>query len=241
MQSYRMPPLPEVVKNLLILNILMYIIAMLFPAMQEYFAMYAITSSSFQPYQIITHMFMHSQQSFMHIFFNMFALYMFGRDAEYSMGAKRFLVFYFITGLGAAFLHQVTGYIEYQYALQQVTAEQLDIVTTQGLEAIIAGQNFTDPDMAYLNSTMNSRVVGASGAVYGVLVAFGMLFPNRMIMLLIPPIPMKAKYFVLIMGVIELYLSFSNSSDGVAHFAHLGGALFGFLLILFWRKRGQRF
>lgn len=205
--------LPGVTKNLLIINALMYLAQLaLHPQMDDNLAMFPISSDRFMPFQVITHMFMHAVSSPTHIFFNMFALFMFGRDIEYALGTKRFLIFYLVTGLGAAFLHQLVGYIELQYVL--------------------------DPNQA--NLAMNTRVLGASGAVYGLLAAFGMLYPNRMIMLLIPPIPIKAKYFVLIFGAIELYLGISGVNTGIAHFAHLGGAIFGIAMILIWKKRGKR-
>lgn len=232
--------LPEVIKNLLIINILMYIASLIFhPAMQEYLALYPFSSEQFRPYQLVTHMFMHGSP--MHIFFNMFALYMFGRDIEWAMGPMKFLLFYFVTGLGAALLHQIANYAELQYALSKLTPEQIQNVYANGLTYLMDNKDFADTYMSYANLALNRPAVGASGAVFGVLAAFGMLYPNRMIMLLIPPIPMKAKYFVLIMGAAELYLGFSQHQSGVAHFAHVGGALFGFLMILYWRRKGEKF
>jgi membrane associated rhomboid family serine protease len=229
-----MPFVPEVIKNLIIINVLMFLASLIFaPTMTEYLAMYPISSELFRPYQIITHMFMHDTQNVFHIFFNMYALFMFGRDSELAMGAKKFLLFYFITGLGAVVLHQLAGYLELQYAISRLSTDELALFE-KGLT--IKG----DLNLNYVYTVMNTPAVGASGAVYGVLVAFGMLYPNRVLMLLFPPIPIKAKYFVLIMGVIELYLGFQNNGN-VAHFAHLGGALFGFLLINYWRSRGERF
>jgi membrane associated rhomboid family serine protease len=227
-----MPFVPEVIKNLIIINVLMFLASLIFePTMTEYLAMYPISSEAFRPYQIITHMFMHANG--FHIFFNMYALFMFGRDSELAMGAKKFLLFYFITGLGAVVLHQLAGYLELQYAISRLSTDELALFE-KGLT--IKG----DLNLNYVYTVMNTPAVGASGAVYGVLVAFGMLYPNRVLLLLFPPIPIKAKYFVLIMGVIELYLGFQNNGN-VAHFAHLGGALFGFLLINYWRNRGERF
>jgi membrane associated rhomboid family serine protease len=229
-----MPFVPEVIKNLIIINVLMFLASLIFaPTMTEYLAMYPFSSELFRPYQIITHMFMHDTQNVFHIFFNMYALFMFGRDSELAMGAKKFLLFYFITGLGAVVLHQLAGYLELQYAISRLSTDELALFE-KGLT--IKG----DLNLNYVYTVMNTPAVGASGAVYGVLVAFGMLYPNRVLMLLFPPIPIKAKYFVLIMGVIELYLGFQNNGN-VAHFAHLGGALFGFLLINYWRSRGERF
>jgi membrane associated rhomboid family serine protease len=229
-----MPFVPEVIKNLIIINVLMFLASLIFaPTMTEYLAMYPFSSELFRPYQIITHMFMHDTQNVFHIFFNMYALFMFGRDSELAMGAKKFLLFYFITGLGAVVLHQLAGYLELQYAISRLSTDELALFE-KGLT--IKG----DLNLNYVYTVMNTPAVGASGAVYGVLVAFGMLYPNRVLLLLFPPIPIKAKYFVLIMGVIELYLGFQNNGN-VAHFAHLGGALFGFLLINYWRNRGERF
>ena len=234
-----MPFIPEVIKNLIIINVLMFFASLIFqPTMQEYLAMYPFSSEAFRPYQIITHMFMHGGG--FHIFFNMYALFMFGRDTELAMGAKKFLLFYFLTGLGAVMLHQLAGYIELQYAMQQLSPDQAAIVYKEGINLYMNNKTFSDPALAYANAALNQPAVGASGAVYGVLVAFGMLYPNRVLMLLFPPMPIKAKYFVLIMGALEIYMSFSMN-DNVAHFAHLGGALFGFLLIFYWRKQGERF
>jgi membrane associated rhomboid family serine protease len=225
-----MPFVPEVIKNLIIINVLMFLAKLIFdPVITEYLAMYPISSESFRPYQIVSHMFMHGDG--FHIFFNMYALFMFGRDSELAMGAKKFLLFYFITGLGAVVLHQIAGYVELQYALSKLSPEEMDL-----FEKGFVGTS----NLNYAHAVLNTPAVGASGAVYGVLVAFAMLYPNRVLLLLFPPIPIKAKYFVLIMGAIELYLGF-NPSGNVAHFAHLGGAIFGFLLINYWRNRGERF
>lgn len=234
-----MPFVPEVIKNLIIINVLMFLASLIFePTMTAYLAMYPVSSEAFRPYQIISHMFMHANG--FHIFFNMYALFMFGRDSELAMGAKKFLLFYFITGLGAVVLHQLAGYFELQYALSKLNADEVKDLYQNGLSHIMTNHNYREGHLAYANSVLNTPAVGASGAVYGVLVAFGMLYPNRVLLLLFPPIPIKAKYFVLIMGALELYLGFSMH-DNVAHFAHLGGAIFGFLLINYWRNRGERF
>ena len=235
-----MPFMPEVIKNLIIINVLMFFASLIFgPIMTQYLAMYPFSSEAFRPYQLVTHMFMHGGG--FNIFFNMYALYMFGRDTELAVGPKKFLLFYLVTGFGAVILHQVAGYFELQYALQQLSSEQTSLLFKDGFEYYAQGKNFVDPALAYANSVMNQPAVGASGAVYGVLVAFGMLYPNRVLLLLIPPMPIKAKYFVLIMGAFELYLGFSMNQDNVAHFAHLGGAIFGFLMISYWRRTGERF
>ncbi|MCH2043246.1 MAG: rhomboid family intramembrane serine protease [Saprospiraceae bacterium] len=234
--------LPEVTKNLLIINVLMYIAQLTFhPWMSTKLAMYPVMSEGFEPYQIITHMFMHSIQSPFHIFFNMFALFMFGRDIEYTLGAKRFLIFYLLTGLGAAFLHQFAGYMEYQYLVAELDVSQVTQIDKYGFDLLMEDKNFINPMVGDVNLALNRPALGASGAIYGLLAAFGMLYPNRMIMLLIPPIPMKAKYFVLIFAGMALYFGITDSQGGVAHFAHLGGAIFGAILIFVWRKSGNRF
>jgi membrane associated rhomboid family serine protease len=205
----------EVVKHLLIINILMYVGTMLLGDLMGslgrlQLAMFYPTSPFFEPYQIVTHMFMHG--STMHLFFNMFALFMFGPPLEASWGPKRFLFYYLFTGFGALGLYLLVQSFE--------IASIADVGTK----------------MAMINTPM----LGASGAVFGLLLGYGMLFPNSVIQLLIPPIPLKAKYFVMIYAGIELFLGLGKFSTGVAHFAHLGGALFGFLLILYWRNYGSR-
>jgi membrane associated rhomboid family serine protease len=220
--------LTDVVKNLLILNILMFIGTMWMgeptgKTLQQLvgenstnisewgrlrFALFFPSSPFFQPYQIVTHMFMHGDIT--HLFFNMFAVFMFGPPLENLWGPKRFLFFYLITGFGAMLLHILVQYIEMSY---------------------LGGPGYL----------VNVPMLGASGAVFGLLAGYGLMFPESRIMLLFPPIPMKAKLFVLIYAGIELFLGLSRFNTGIAHFAHLGGALFGLILILYWRKYGSRF
>lgn len=231
--------IPEITKNLIIINCLVFLSAMAFPVLDDYLALFPLMSNHFQPYQVVTHMFMHGGVT--HIFFNMFALFMFGTEIERAFGAKKFLFFYLSTGLGAAFLHSAIHYFEAYTLMQTANPGSITTVLNDGRGIILQGMVYSNQTMASLNSLINVPVVGASGAVFGLLAAFGMLYPNRIIYLIIPPIPLKTKYFVLIFGLFELYLGFSNAQTGVAHFAHLGGALFGFLIILFWRKQGERF
>lgn len=194
----------DVVKHLLIINVIMYLVTrVIMPDLGENLAFYYPTLSEFQPYQIITHMFMHGSTS--HIFFNMFALFMFGPPLESLWGPKRFLFYYLFTGFGALALYLFVNYLEIQY---------------------MGGQ----PGVVW----------GASGAIFGLLVGFGMKYPDTKIMLIFPPIPMKAKYFVAIYAGLELFLGLGHFNTGIAHFAHLGGALFGFLLIIYWQKYGSR-
>ena len=200
-----------VVYNLLIANVVAYLATMLLDTNQMYalFALFPIGSPFFEVWQPITYMFLHGD--FSHIFFNMFALWMFGRGLEMEMGSKRFFIYYFTCGIGAA--------------LVQLGMAEVDIMNMESQGAI---WNY-----------MLTPTVGASGAVFGLLLAFGMMHPNATIMLLIPPIPMKAKWFVLIYGIIELLFIIFQAQDGIAHFAHLGGMFWGWLLMLFWQRRDR--
>ncbi|MFO7878557.1 MAG: rhomboid family intramembrane serine protease [Bacteroidota bacterium] len=242
MNQFRTSPfgsLPPVVKNLLLINIAMFLLLVLAQAIYQVdlnrvLGLYQPMSDAFRPYQVITHMFMHGGLA--HLFFNMFALFMFGRVLEQVWGGKRFLLYYLVTGLGAAGLHLLVGYLQIQNMLAEIPAETLEMVRTEGLEAIMEGKNYTNPDLAKLNTTLNIPTVGASGAVFGLLLGFGMLFPNVQLMLLFPPIPIRAKYFVIGYGALELFLGISQPGSNVAHFAHIGGMLFGLILIQLWKK-----
>ena len=166
-------------------------------------------------------MFLHG--SLTHLFMNMFALWMFGRALEYTLGSKRFLTYYMVTGIGAGLLQMAVGWIE--IARLQAIAQEMGGLTPY-MQSVIMQR-------------ANVLTIGASGAVFGVLLAFGMMYPNSIIMLLIPPIPIKAKYFVIGYGVIELLLGVVGSRSGIAHFAHVGGMIFGFFLLYYWKKRGK--
>ncbi len=216
-----------VVRHLLIINVLMYFGTLLigqpgneissalinevdtnFMHWGRYIlAVFHPSSDFFRPYQLITHMFMHADLG--HLFFNMFAVFMFAPPLEALWGPKRFLFYYLFTAFGALALHL-------------------------GVQTFELQQQMVHP------MTRNIPMLGASGAVFGVLVGYGMKFPNSVIQLLIPPIPIKAKYFVAIYAALELFMGIRGLGEGIAHFAHVGGALFGFLLILYWRKFGSR-
>jgi membrane associated rhomboid family serine protease len=228
--------LPTVVKNLLIINALMLLASVAFGA--EFHALFAgryFMSELFRPWQIVTHMFMHG--SFMHLFFNMFALFMFGSTLEQHWGSKRFLIYYFVTGIGAFFLHFLVIHFQFNALLAEMNDAAIEAVFSDGAGLIMSGRNFVDPDMAQLNLYLNVGVVGASGAVFGILLAFGLLFPNTRLMLLFPPIPIRAKVFVLVYGAIELMLALRDApGDNVAHYAHLGGMVFGYFMLKYWQK-----
>ncbi|MGZ5190877.1 MAG: rhomboid family intramembrane serine protease [Flavisolibacter sp.] len=219
---------PPVVKNILIINVLVFIAQVTFEnnpdiRIENMFALHDVHSIYFKPHQLVTYMFLHG--GFSHIFFNMFAVWMFGRTLENVWGSKRFLIFYLVTGIGAGLLHLLVLYIE----MEPIMAYFRMLPPEQQAELIEAP-----------TFKVNVATVGASGAVFGCLAAFGYLFPNSMIYIYFL-LPMKAKWFVLLYAGMELYLSIRNSAgDNVAHFAHLGGAITGFILVFFWNKRNRR-
>lgn len=210
--------MPPVTKNLLIINVLFFLgryVAMLYGIdLDDVLGLHFVLASHFHLYQVFTYMFMHA--SWAHIFFNMFAVWMFGVAIENAMGSRRYLLYYLTCGLGAAVTQEVVQFVQYEQ------------IRTAG--AVLAMGD-------YLNLW---KTVGASGSVYGILLAFGMTFPDNRIFIFPLPVPIKAKYFVAGYAVIELLSGFGSSNDGVAHFAHLGGMLFGLLLLLYWRNGGGR-
>jgi membrane associated rhomboid family serine protease len=226
--------LPPVVKTLLIINVAMFALSYFIPDFQSALAVYSFKSEYFKTYQLITHMFLHG--GFFHLFFNMFALYMFGKVLEEVWGSKRFLIYYFFTGLGAALLHLFVLNYEISTAIASMDTESVNQVFKYGTEYFSNGYIFKNPAQNELYLMINTRTVGASGAVYGLLLAFGVLFPNSLLYIY-AAIPVKAKYLVLILTGIELYMGFMNrTGDNIAHFAHLGGMLFGLIFILAWNK-----
>ena len=199
-----------VVKNLIIINTVILVATMAIgDKMYEFFALFPFESPFFKPYQLITHMFMHG--GIWHLFFNMYTLFIFGSVLERIWGSKKFLLFYFVTGLGAALCHNFVLHLE----ISSFNA------AGQAINAI---------------SLMRTPTVGASGAIYGVLLGYGMLFPDNVLQLIFPPIALKAKWFVVIFAIIELTTGVTGLGGGIAHFAHLGGMLFGLILILIWKK-----
>ena len=245
MQQYRpqgFTMLPPVVKNLLIINGLFFV-AMIVLDSSFNFDLVAILglhyplAHDFGVWQFITYMFMHG--GFRHILFNMFALWMFGNTLENVWGGKRFLNYYLITGIGAGLVQVLVAYIRIASLQTGLSPEEIQTIYTEGYEVLQKGMNYQNEAMASINLIVNTSTVGASGAVFGLLLAFGMMFPNSLIYIYFA-IPVKAKYFVMLYGAFELYLGFSNNpADNVAHFAHLGGMIFGFILIQFWKKKGM--
>lgn len=231
--------IPPVTKNLILINVVMLLASMtaggvLNIDMNAALGIYFPKSSSFQPYQIITHIFMHG--GITHLFFNMFALFMFGRVLESVWGPKRFFIYYLVSGLGAALTHEAVLAIQYQKLVGLVGPENVQMIIERGADILHSGRNFSNPAMGQLNALLNTPTVGASGAVFGILLAFGVLFPNTRLMLLFPPIPIKAKWMVIAYGALELYLAITQPGSSIAHAAHLGGMIFGYILIRYWRK-----
>ncbi len=208
---------PPVVRNLLIINVLVFLAEVILPTsasntMLHYGALNFWKGGDFYAWQLVTYMFLHG--GFSHLFFNMFALWMFGRALEYDLGSKKFLIYYLVCGIGAGLIQLGVNWAEYSVALN-------------GGDLVLAGR------------LSRASTIGASGAVYGILLGMGLLHPNDRVMLIFPPIPFKMKWFVIIYGAIELFAGISGRMDSVAHFAHLGGMLWGFLLLWYWKKKGK--
>ena len=213
--------LPTVTKNLIIINVIIFLASLVNENfMIGTFALFYPTSMYFHWWQVITHMFMHG--GFWHIFFNMYTLMIFGGVVERIIGSKKFLFFYFICGLGAVALHLGVEYLQMQAYM----------------EGAALGNSAAIQNIALIK---NTPTVGASGAIYGVLMGYAMLFPESRMTLLFPPVTLSAKWMVAIFAAIELFTGVTGLSAGIAHFAHLGGMLIGWLMILSWRKRGVLF
>lgn len=235
--------IPPVTRHLILVNVLVWIVSMFLVHTQgfdlsKYLGLHYFTSSDFNAMQLITYMFMHDTRGITHIFFNMFSLYMFGRLLEQVLGSRRFLFYYISTGIGAALLQEGVIALTWFDTLAHSLNVPYDAAVAFLSDPISVGSTFEHRDML-VNEFLNSMItVGASGAVFGILLAFGMIFPNLPLYLFFIPVPIKAKYMVIGYGLIELYFGISGTMSGVAHFAHLGGMLFGLLILLYWRKKG---
>jgi len=270
MNNIRFSDIPPVVKNLILINIIMLLATWVTEnvfgiQLSQILGLHYFKSELFRPYQFVTHIFMHG--GLMHLFFNMFALWMFGRVLETVWGSKKFFIYFIVTGLGAAVLHTFVIHLQMSSILNDMTAfsntpspegfallikEHFPEYYSQIYKNLLDGWYSNPESTRYiamaqqyskelLDLKMNIPTVGASGAVFGVLLAFGMLFPNTKLMLLFPPIPIKAKYFVIFYGALELWLGLTQSGSNIAHFAHLGGMLFGFILIKLWKSDRKTF
>ena len=228
--------IPPVVKNIIIINIIMLILSKLTNKfMYEHFALFYPASPLFNPYQFLTHMFMHGNIG--HLFFNMYAFWLFGSTLERIWGGKKFFLYYLITGIGAAVFYMFVLWI------QVIQAEAaIDPNVLMRMKSLVGeGQVLVNsmPTIQRWNDFMFTPMVGASGAVFGILLAYGMLFPNNVLQLIFPPVALKAKWFVIIYGVLELVLGFTATSSNIAHFAHVGGMIFGYILVVHWKRKGR--
>ncbi|MES2873912.1 MAG: rhomboid family intramembrane serine protease [Bacteroidota bacterium] len=236
--------IPPVVKNLLIINVIFYIAMMMFggQVMTSLLGVHYFDSPDFRIWQVITYMFMHSYESLFHIMFNMFALYSFGTALEYVMGSKRFLNFYLLTGLGALALQMLVQAFEV-YSITGSIVNDGSFIIDSAKRTISYPETMSQQQASKLLGIYLSSMVGASGAVFGLLIAFVMIFPNVELMIMFIPVPIKAKYIVPAYILLELFLGVKQiEGDSIAHYAHLGGALFGFILVKLWGlRRNDRF
>lgn len=239
--------IPPITRNLIIINVVVFIASFLLPQLNTLFAAFYPFSPNFKSWQIITHMFMHG--NFMHILFNMFTLFSFGPILEQSLGDKKYLILYFLSGLGAFFLFNLWNFIE----VQQITA---------GLESLGLNPSeiYTKADVNYVGDlkisattaqgqelsqqlylALRTPMVGASGAIFGVIAAFATLYPDSKIGIMFIPVPVKVKYLLPVVIVVSIYLGVTGNAGGIAHLAHVGGAIVGFILAKIWRKHLYRF
>lgn len=234
--------IPPVTKNLIIINFIVWLAMLVLPQklgldFEALGGLHYFSAPDFNPAQLLTYMFMHSTAGAAHLFFNMFTLFMFGVTLERTLGSTRFLFYYLSCGVGAALVQELVWALTWENTFVPIIANlnHVDFETSREAinQAMAAGE-----ELPFLNYLVT---IGASGAVYGVLLAFGMLFPNRPLFLMFIPVPIKAKWMVIGYGAIELLIGMSTmrgAADGVAHFAHLGGMIFGFLMLYYWKKQG---
>ena len=238
--------MPPVTKNLIIINLIVWLAMFVLPGkigvgLESYGGLHFWKASDYNFAQYLTYMFMHSTGGFAHIFFNMFSLWMFGITLERTLGSARFLFYYISCGVGAAIVQELVWQLTWEDTFVRLfaNANHLDFPDAR---IMLEQMSHTHDGQRYISENLNMFVtIGASGAIYGVLLAFGILYPNAPLYLFFIPVPIKAKWMVLGMGLIEVLIGLSEAagkSDGVAHFAHLGGMIFGFFIILYWKKKG---
>lgn len=241
--SERSRSIPPVTKNLLIINFIVWIMGTILPSLgvwlQSHLGLHMIGASEFNPAQIITYMFLHDIHTPFHILFNMFTLWMFGRILEQVWGSRRFFVFYMVCGIGAALVQEGVWALTFQHEYISEIAKMNGMTFESMKEIVDKAVAANDPQ--FLEGMAVSKnfyvTVGASGAIFGLLLGFAITFPNMPLYLFFIPVPIKAKYMVIGYAVIEFFLGVSGSGT-VAHFAHLGGLLFGLILILYWKHKG---
>lgn len=232
--------LTEAVKHILIINVILFLATQLYgDQMYQWLSLWFPQNGNFQWWQVVSHMFMHG--NLMHILFNMYALWAFGTPLERVWGRNKFLFFYFSAGLGSAMLHTGVNYYLFSEGLNALV--NAGMTEQQVLDIISRGQyspswyNIADRSIIEnFLSAYNTPVVGASGAIYGILVAFAFMYSEAKLMLIFLPVPIKAKYFVPALLAIDLFFGIGNVNTGIAHFAHIGGALIGFIMMWYWKK-----
>lgn len=235
MRNFSLSAMPPVTKHLIAINLIIWLVAFIFPSLrgvfEKYGALYYFTSYQFNPVQLLTYMFIHFD--FWHLFFNMFALFMFGVSIERVLGSSRFLFYYVACGLGAALIQEGV----FAFMVDHYSSLLPDTMVTSAEQ----GQYYmAEPASFKLAALINTPVIGASGAVYGILLAFAVIFPNLPLYIMFIPVPVKAKWVVIGYAVIELLQAISNNpGDNVAHVAHLGGMFVGLAMILYWKKKGS--
>lgn len=235
--------IPPVTRNLIIINLIVWLVEVIFPSfgniIVDRLGLHYFTASLFNPVQLITYLFVHAPNSPWHVLFNMFTLWMFGSILEHVWGSRRYFVFYFVCGIGAALVQELVWALTWMNEFVSALS-RLNGMTHSTMRSIVEnGFAQNDPDLLasiklFLN---NMATIGASGAVFGVILGFAMVFPDRPMYLFFIPVPIKAKYMMIGYAVIEFFLGVAGN-DMVAHFAHLGGLLFGLLLILYWKHKG---
>lgn len=235
--------IPPVTKNLIIINLIVWLAEALFPrfsdTMIRVLGLHFVSASDFNPIQVLTYMFLHSPQGVAHVLFNMFTLWMFGSTLERVWGARRFIVFYLVCGIGAAIVQEVVWTFTWEHEYISGIAP-LNGLTYDHMKAVVDNALAKgDPQFLSAVAQMKNHMVtiGASGAVFGLLLGFAFVFPDMPLYLFFIPVPIKAKYMVIGYGVIEFFLGI-GASDMIAHFAHLGGMLFGLVILLYWKKKG---
>ena len=238
--------IPPITRNIIIINIVVFILTYVLQTdmMYRYLAAFYPFSPFFHSWQIITHMFMHG--SFMHILFNLMTLYSFGPVLEQVLGDKKYVLLYFVSGLGAFFLFNLWNFVEVEQIKSSLQSLGFDLagymdgerVSFKGNSAaILEEQNLVNQ----LQSIISVPMVGASGAIFGVIAAFATLYPDAKIMLMFIPVPVKVKYLMPVVIIVSIYLGISGNAGGIAHLAHVGGALVGFILAKIWKKHLYRF
>jgi membrane associated rhomboid family serine protease len=229
---------PTVTRNLLIINVIVWLACFGLARMNlvNFLGLHYFQSKGFYVFQFITHIFTH--EDFSHLFFNMFALFLFGTVLENVWGPRRYIIYYMVTGIGAGILQSLVVFIQVKRLSAGLPFEGVYDVYENGMRILLEHKNYLDPSLAKFNLLYNSFAIGASGAVFGLLLAFGMFFPNAPLYFIFIPIPIKAKYMVIGYGLLEFFMGIANQTgDRIGHFAHLGGMLFGFFMILYWKKK----